>query len=61
MFQAHTKCKKKKLNLGEVQTLTPLQFAIFQRETEKRDKGHKETEQRWEGKQNTHHIGGRKL
>jgi hypothetical protein len=38
MFQAHTKCKKKKLNVGEVQTLTPLQFAIFQRETEKRDK-----------------------
>jgi hypothetical protein len=49
MFQAHTKCKKKKLNVGEVQTLPRLQFVISQRQTEKRDKGHKETEQRWEG------------
>jgi hypothetical protein len=30
--------KKKKLNVGEVQTFPPLQFVISQRETEKRDK-----------------------
>jgi hypothetical protein len=64
MFQAHTKCPKKKLNVGEVQTLPPLQFVISQRETEKeRQKDTKrQIEQRWGRKETKHnHMGGRKL
>ncbi len=37
MFQAHTKCKKKKLNVGEVQTLPPLQFVISQSSRQRRE------------------------
>jgi ABC-type Zn2+ transport system substrate-binding protein/surface adhesin len=57
--------KKKELNVGEVQTLPPLQFVISQRETEKRDKRtqrDRESKDGKEGNKTKHtHMGGRKL
>jgi hypothetical protein len=48
--------KKKKLNVGEVQTLPPLHFVISQRETKDTKRQSKD------GKERKHyHMGGRKL